>query len=541
MASQYSFLRLRPSTDASQPDSFLRTSDTTALDVNSSTTHHFTHVFETNCDQKSVYEKTVGEYVGQFLSGTSVAALTWGPTNAGKTYTMCGDSSHPGLLPRVCTVIGNSLSELLATPNSIYPAMKCSYVEVYNEQIFDLLSSIVTPAAATSNSVSRSRASKLKVETDRNGETHIRGLEELTITTSEELFAAVSRGQAKRTMEATICNRHSSRSHCVLTLTLHFDSRHCSRLALVDLAGSEGVRKTHHPVGVRLAEANHINKSLGVLGRCFDALNKGTHVPFRSSKLTMLLAPFFTSAAVVLLIVSVNPDPACTTENVNALKYAAMASEMNVKSKIDNGKPVLTTVEEDADACAHTQSRHPLINQVKELMGSALTEAESLARDLAQTERELCGEESALLFSAEEEHKHISTSSNKRAKLSPCNSASSLLSSQSPASSPSETVALLRVQLQQAVLERDDYKRRAAYASAQLENPFLVVASTEGRALMAEGAMFTRVFLRDEQVCSTPVFVFLKPTGPIGEIHWMAANNLNDNVNVSYGSRCYRC
>lgn len=529
-----SFLRLRPSTNPDKPHNFLRTSDTTALDVQSSTTHHFQHVFEADSDQKAVYDGTVGWYVAQFFTGTSLLVLTWGPTNSGKTYTMCGDSNHPGLLPRVCAVVGKRLSELLAVPNEMPPTMKCSYVEVYNEQIYDLLATV---DADTPRGGSKSRASsatsKLKIETDRNGSTHVRGLEEIIVKSTEELLEMVARGQANRTLEATSCNGNSSRSHCVLTLTLQLDSKHCSRLCLVDLAGSEGVKKTSHPIGTRLAEANHINKSLGVLGRCFDALNKGSsHVPFRSSKLTMLLSPFFTGSSIVQLIVSINPDPACASENANALKYAAMASDIPVRSKVDTGKPLLSTVEEDGDAFSSAQSRHPVINEVRDLVSNALGEAESLARELAHTERQLCGDESPFLLpeDLDGEDKKSSTSSNKRAKLSPRDSASS--SPPTSQHSPSETVSALRAQLQQVIAERDDHKRRAAYVSAQLENPFLVVASTEGRALMAEGAVFTRVFLRDSQVASCPVFVFLKPRGPIGELHWMTADKLSENANA---------
>lgn len=497
-----SFLRLRPSTNSAQADSFVRASDTTAVQVQTSTAHHFYHVFPPESDQCAVYDGTLGPYVEGFFSGTSVAALTWGPTNSGKTYTMCGDTSHPGLLPRVATAIGHRLAELSPSDNlASTTELKCSYLEVYNEQILDLLAAPVAPTTATPIKQSKN-TSKLKVEIDREGATHVRGLEEITVKSTDELFALIARGQAQRTTEATLCNRQSSRSHCLLTFTLHVDGKPFSRLALVDLAGSEGVKKTAHTMGERLTEANHINKSLGVLGRCFDALSNGnSHVPFRSSKLTMLLAPFFNGSAVILLIVSINPDPEVASESVNALKYAATASDINIKSKIDTGQPLM--------------SRHPMINEVRDLMAEALADAQSLARDLAKTQRELCGDVPLYVIDEELESKHAN-SSPKRAKLA-----------RSGEDNEAE-VCSLRMQLAQASHERDESKRKLALVSAQLDNPFLVVASTEGRSLMAEGAHFTRVFLRESQVVSTPVFVFLKPRGPIGELHWMVNENRED-------------
>lgn len=99
---------------------------------------------------------------------------------------MCGDTAQPGLLPRVATAIGQRVSELSSQASQ---ELKCSYIEVYNEQIFDLLGAPVA---------NKSKTSKLKVEIDREGEPHVRGLEEVTAKSTDELFALIARGQAQR-------------------------------------------------------------------------------------------------------------------------------------------------------------------------------------------------------------------------------------------------------------------------------------------------------------------------------------------------------
>ena len=202
--------------------------------------------------------------------------------------------------------------------------VKCSYIEIYNESVNDLLSD-------TPNTNLRIR------EFPRLGMCVI-GMTEKHTTSPEEIFECLASGTRKRITAATGQNSRSSRSHTLFSLVAEQKmlngSLKASKLNLVDLAGSEKVSKTG-VTGKQLKEAQNINLSLTTLGRCINALasSKETHVPFRESKLTMILRESLGGNAKTALICTASLKQVHVDEAEGTLKFAERAKKVTIKAK----------------------------------------------------------------------------------------------------------------------------------------------------------------------------------------------------------------
>lgn len=203
-------------------------------------------------------------------------------------------------------------------------AVKCSYTEIYNESINDLLSD-------TPNTNLRIR------EFPRLGMCVI-GMTEKFATCPEEVFECLAAGTRRRITAATGQNSRSSRSHTLFSLVVEQKllngSMKTSKLNLVDLAGSEKISKTG-VTGKQLKEAQNINLSLTTLGRCINALasSKETHIPFRESKLTMILRESLGGNAKTALVCTASQKIHHMDESEGTLKFAERAKKVTVKAK----------------------------------------------------------------------------------------------------------------------------------------------------------------------------------------------------------------
>src|SRR5690606_4354173 len=215
------------------------------------------------------------------LSGYNCTIFAYGQTGTGKTYTMSGDmkdfhgtfSETAGIIPRALYKLFSSLDQ----EGQEY-TVKCSFIELYNEELRDLL--------APDESV------KVKIFEDsvRKGGIVIQGMEESYIKSAEEGSRLLVDGSIKRQVAATKCNDLSSRSHTVFTITVHVkeqgedtgeDLLRTGKLNLVDLAGSENIGRSGAE-NKRAREAGMINQSLLTLGRVINALvDKSPHIPYR--------------------------------------------------------------------------------------------------------------------------------------------------------------------------------------------------------------------------------------------------------------------
>ncbi|PNH06629.1 Kinesin-like protein KIN12B [Tetrabaena socialis] len=257
------------------------------------------HVLSEDASQQDVFEAVGKGAADNLLCGYNSTILAYGQTSSGKTHTIVGDTTDPvqrGLAPRTFEYLFQRVAEGESSGVSYSYSFTCSFLEIYNETLADLLLP-GKPAAAA--------AQGLAIREDAVTGPFVENLEQAPARNAAELLQHLQRGLANRRSAETNLNSVSSRSHAVFTITLRKtmcdagagpSSCRCfsAKLNLVDLAGSERQRGTG-AAGERLKEACHINKSLSALGDVAAALlrkqcNGGAgHVPYRDSELTFLM------------------------------------------------------------------------------------------------------------------------------------------------------------------------------------------------------------------------------------------------------------
>ncbi len=260
------------------------------------------------------------------------------------------DHTHAqaGIIPRSIHRVFDYLKDKFSDDTSAF-SVRISFLEVYNEQLIDLLSvaSDDIPDEVSGGksrrltydakrSVQREKASSTKlrlVAEEGSSAVKVQGQEEVLVHDEAEVFAHVNKALQKRQVAATKCNDFSSRSHAIFTMTITLKEMTASgeeemrvgKLHLVDLAGSENIGRSGATDG-RAREAGNINQSLLVLGRVISALvEKRRHVPYRESKLTRLLQDSLGGATKTCLIATISPSSGSVEETLSTLDYAARA------------------------------------------------------------------------------------------------------------------------------------------------------------------------------------------------------------------------
>ncbi|KAI6136884.1 kinesin-domain-containing protein [Pisolithus sp. B1] len=409
--------------------------------VTASSIYKFSHVFPPSTTQEEFFATTTLPLVQDLLDGQNGLLFAYGATNSGKTYTVQGGSKpgSAGILPRALDVLFNSIDDLHSDgryrPVRLYgveeadpsesapptefdvpnePALAqvleehlvttdkpadntdptvikvdrnyeysiwISYVEVYNEKVYDLLASVDENEEGTGYHQGQAihplllkrRALTVKpspaTDTIDSGSTgrYISGLKQFRVTDAAQAKALIKLGQLHRRVFGTLANSQSSRSHSIVTIRVlkgHRAERgdptslQMSRLTVVDLAGSERAKHTQTS-GDRLKEAGNINKSLMVLGQCMEAMRTNQKrlaqgsavsghdvheakrplvvVPFRHSKLTEILMDYFVGDGKVAMIVNVNPYDTGFEEISHVMKFSALAREV---STVVNNAPL---------------------------------------------------------------------------------------------------------------------------------------------------------------------------------------------------------
>eukprot|EP00756_Hemistasia_phaeocysticola_P028011 Hpha_TRINITY_DN16150_c1_g6::TRINITY_DN16150_c1_g6_i2::g.3605::m.3605/K10397/KIF6_9; kinesin family member 6/9 len=274
----------------------------------------FTHILD-NSPQEMVYAVAAHDVVESALEGYNGTVMTYGQTGAGKTYTMSGgdDFKTRGIIPRAVADLFGSVQQL---PDKLFE-ITISYLEIYNERVFDLLEPSSNPE-------------DFQILEDTMGQITVKGIAQKAAKSESEALALLFEGNTNRAVAQHQLNQRSSRSHCVFTI--HIRSRSLmeseghtlqSKLHLIDLAGSERVSKTH-PDGQMLKEVQYINKSLSFLEQVVLALSSQNrqHVPFRQSKLTNMLKGSLGGNCKTTLIANVWCENTNLEETVSTLKFA---------------------------------------------------------------------------------------------------------------------------------------------------------------------------------------------------------------------------
>mmetsp|Transcript_9505 Transcript_9505/g.27171 ORF Transcript_9505/g.27171 Transcript_9505/m.27171 type:complete len:980 (+) Transcript_9505:572-3511(+) len=271
-----------------------------------------------NCD---VYDGTIRELVLGCMNGLNVTVFAYGATGSGKTYTMVGTKSDPGLMVLSLQRIFRDRQDLYADEDF---EVTCSYIEVYNEVIYDLLVRNSGP---------------LELREDPSLGVQVAGIKKHTVSSPEEIMALLEQGNTRRKTESTNANATSSRSHAVLEVNIVRKPRNQyktstlrGKLSLVDLAGSERAAETNN-AGQKLRDGANINRSLLALANCINALGKQgkrgmAYVPYRNSKLTRLLKDGLSGNSKTAMIATVSCSSDQYNHSINTLKYADRAKEI---------------------------------------------------------------------------------------------------------------------------------------------------------------------------------------------------------------------
>ncbi|CAH2107684.1 unnamed protein product [Euphydryas editha] len=286
----------------------------------------FDHVCGQNASNQDVFETTTKDMLTSLMEGYNCSVFAYGATGAGKTFTMIGNKENPGI-----TYL--TMEHLFYTINSFEKEREfdigVSYIEVYNENVYDLLKPSSTP---------------LQLREDSKYGVMVAGLTLNNIKTARELLNMLENGNKNRTQHPTDANAESSRSHAVFQVYVKMRYKTSSQLRLVklsmiDLAGSERASATGC-VGERFKEGANINKSLLSLGNCINKLADGSsYIPYRDSKLTRLLKDSLGGNCKTVMIANVSPSSISYEDTYNTLKYAARANkiQLSIKKNIVDG------------------------------------------------------------------------------------------------------------------------------------------------------------------------------------------------------------
>ncbi|GAM40023.1 kinase-related protein [Talaromyces pinophilus] len=308
--------------------------------------YHFDKVFSPAADQTTLFDDVVTPILNEMLSGYNCTIFAYGQTGTGKTYTMSGDmtdtlgilSENAGIIPRVLYSLFTKLEDREYT-------VKCSFIELYNEELRDLLS----PDDKANLKIYENESKR-----GHNSSTLVQGMEEHFIHSATAGIKLLRGGSYKRQVAATKCNDLSSRSHTIFTVTTSVKRTteageeyiSTGKLNLVDLAGSENIQRSGAD-NKRAAEAGLINKSLLTLGRVINALvDKSSHIPYRESKLTRLLQDSLGGQTKTCIIATVSPARSNLEETISTLDYAFRAKNIRNKPQINSTLPKKTLLRE---------------------------------------------------------------------------------------------------------------------------------------------------------------------------------------------------
>uniref|UniRef100_A0A671M954 Kinesin-like protein n=1 Tax=Sinocyclocheilus anshuiensis TaxID=1608454 RepID=A0A671M954_9TELE len=321
-----------------------------ATDKAARKTYTFDMVFGPSAKQIDVYRSVVCPILDEVIMGYNCTVFAYGQTGTGKSFTMEGERSPneeftweedplAGIIPRTLHQIFEKLSN-----NGTEFSVKVSLLEIYNEELFDLLS----PAPDVTE-----RLQLFDDPRNKRGVT-IKGLEEITVHNKDEVYQILERGAAKRKTASTLMNAYSSRSHSVFSVTIHMkeitldgeELVKIGKLNLVDLAGSENIGRSG-AVDKRAREAGNINQSLLTLGRVIKALvERGPHVPYRESKLTRILQDSLGGHTKTSIIATVSPASINLEETLSTLDYANRAKNIMNKPEVNQKLTKRTLIKE---------------------------------------------------------------------------------------------------------------------------------------------------------------------------------------------------
>ena len=380
------FCRIRPTKSPNELFSIAK-SDDRILNINSANleklnvgnnlklinSYKFSKVFDENSTQEEVFEFTCKPLLDDLIfNQKSGLVFTYGMTNAGKTYTVIGTPECPGILPLAL----KNLFDYGNINNNNYN-FYCNFVEIYNEDVFDLLSD--DPSGKN-----KYFKKKLTVKENLNSVFFLQDVTFSKLDTLDSFNTILNKGISKKVHSSTALNQNSSRSHTIFKIILFkegnkdiskidFSTEELISLSVVDLAGSERQKRTDAK-GKNLQEACKINQSLSTLGKCLEAMkhnscsNNKKMVPLRESKLTKIFAEYFQGEQNIIMITNINPRTEDFEESIRALNYACIAKDIkpmkSVIPKLTSGNELKQQIKKERKL-NEAQSNNNIIDNKK--------------------------------------------------------------------------------------------------------------------------------------------------------------------------------
>ena len=273
--------------------------------------YSFDEIFPPSTSQDEIYTKTSKSIINSVLQGYNGTIMAYGQTSSGKTYTI------NGIIPQAMHDIFTKITQ----SNDTY-IITASFLEIYMERINDLFDPSRT---------------NLPIQDDAQRKPHINDLTTITLSSYETFISTYKKSSKNRTTSLTTMNDYSSRSHSIMIVNIINKTKALhGKLFIVDLAGSEKISKTNCQ-GLNIEEAKLINKSLSQLGLIIKALttNTSSHIPYRSSKLTRLLAESLGGNSRTSLILTCSPSLYNINETLSTLRFGKRAKMIKNKPLVN--------------------------------------------------------------------------------------------------------------------------------------------------------------------------------------------------------------
>ena len=285
-------------------------------DKNESKTFPFDYVYPMETTQREVYDQVAFPIVDSIFQGYNGTIFAYGQTGCGKTFTMMGIITDPQLRGVIPNAFDHIFGFIKTEGESRKFFLRCSFVEIYNEEVRDLLGN---------------KDKKLDIREDPKKGTFLKDLTYVTIKNPADIDKSLDTGNKNRHVGATSMNDQSSRSHSLFTVYLEIEEKgennnsriKSGKLNLVDLAGSERVGKTN-ATGQTFDEGKKINLSLTA-----------------DSKLTRLLADSLGGNTKTVMFANISPASYNYDETLGTLRYASRA-------KLIKNAPVVNEDPKDA-------------------------------------------------------------------------------------------------------------------------------------------------------------------------------------------------
>ncbi|RLN93243.1 hypothetical protein BBJ28_00005900 [Nothophytophthora sp. Chile5] len=316
----------------------------------------FDFVYGSDSKQEQVFADIGVPLLDRAFGGYNGTIFAYGQTGSGKSFSMTGvaggGETLEGLTPRMNRAIFERVArERLEHANKHF-LVECSYFEIYNEIIYDLLD-------ASGNGKKNKGGLEIKEHSVLG--IYVKDLQERVVESCDEVVDLMTLGAQARTVGSTQMNAESSRSHSIFTIKIHQKDAEdetkslFAKINLVDLAGSERAASTGAQ-GDRLREGANINKSLSALGNVINALveasraGKKVFIPYRNSKLTRVLQESLGGNSLCSMLATLSPANINFSETLSTLKYASRAKSIKVNAKKNEASSQISQLNEEIAA-----------------------------------------------------------------------------------------------------------------------------------------------------------------------------------------------